>query len=400
VIPVSEKTGFPTISATQLRTYGAGGFALDEQEETKGCPRQWKAKYVDRVVDDGPRSYPLQYGSFIHEVFYAMEQDGLSPEEAVEAKFPVDGDPKMIQEALDDLRGYMERGSTPSDRFATIGVELDLAAELYVDEEYGPIWWRGILDWVGIDPEDPGIVHVVDYKSNRFPPTIEAVRGDVQMKSYAWLIKQNAERLGLPPNVRVVVHLDAIKWREVVVWFTDDDIDEWHTWAVAVTRTIVRDEECAPVINPGCSWCPVADTCPAMEALPKIGEEMLGAVPDGDWDARMRWRDQANRVRLLLEKRVKAIDEARDEEVHRNGELIANGYRWFLEAAWKTKVDARRLHRVLGDVFYEIVTVPKTKVDGLVRGWDAGELAMVDEAFERVAEGVKVAKQKVEKVEE
>ena len=71
---------------------------------------------------------------------------------------------------------------------------LDLDALLYIDEDFGPIYLRGKLYWIGVDPETPGVVHVVDWKTNRTPPSDDSVRGDVQLPAYHWLVRENAER--------------------------------------------------------------------------------------------------------------------------------------------------------------------------------------------------------------
>lgn len=391
-IPVTD--GRMTVSPSQMRTYGAGGFALDEQETTRGCPRRYKAKYVDGV-DSEEESYALKYGTFFHHVMERLE-DGETPEEAVVNAFPVDGDPAMLTEIREDLERYLQRPSNPMDLYATLQTELMLSALLYVDEEYGEVWIRGGIDKLAVDHETPGVVHVVDYKTNRFPPSIEAVRGDVQLKTYHYLVKQNAEALGLPRNVRVVVHLDAVKYREVSVSYSDDDIEDWRTWAEAVSRTILRDDEANPVINPGCDWCPVQDTCPAFQSLPTVATDLLereGTITDPE--VRQRWRDAANDVRLLLEKKVKRIDAEFNAQAEREGGLVVGDTQWTVKPRFVVEVDKKALHRALGNDFYGVVNVVRGRVNDLVKNWGSAELAEVDAAFTSVADGTKIERKKI-----
>lgn len=383
-----------TVSPSQMRTYGAGGFMLDEQETTRGCPRRYKAKYVDEVADDPP-SYPLAYGTFFHRLMELMEE-GRTPEEALTEAFPVDGDPQMISEAREDLERYMARPANPFDLYATLQTEVMLSALLYVDEDYGEVWIRGMIDKLAVDHETPGVVHVVDYKTNRFPPSMEAVRGDVQLKTYHYLVRQNAKELGLPENIRVRVHLDAIKFREVDVGFTDDDIEDWRTWAEAVCRTILRDDKAEPVINPGCDWCPVQDTCPAFQALPEVAADLADAEGEiTDPEVRLRWRNRANEIRLLLEKKVKRIDAQFALEAEERGGLVVGDTQWTLVPNYVTEVDKKGLHRAMGDVFYDVVSVVRRRVDEATREWDSHALREVEEKFSSVPNGMKVERKRI-----
>lgn len=393
-------SGFPTVSASQMRTYGVGGFQLDDQEEAKGCPRLWNAKYVERrteVVDEPP-SFSLLYGSMIHRVFYRMEQEGIGPEEALDLEFEPSMTPEDHEEALADLRAYMERGASPVDRFGTIAVEEELDALLYEDEEYGPIHFRAIVDWVGIDLDDPTVLRVVDYKTNRFPPSNEQVRGDVQLKGQTWVVMQNWSKFMQAGPPRVVSHLDAIKWRDVEMPYTKAEIDAWHSWAVAVVRQMLRDEEHLPVLNPGCSFCPISGDCPAFQSLPETGSLTLLAKPaaDASDDQKLEWRDRANAQRLLLEKAVKRIDEEFKTRTLAVGRIETSKTVFSLETDWQERVDARRLHKVMGTQFYDVVNVVKGRLEEATADWSTDDIAAVKETITRVPVGSKVAKKKRE----
>lgn len=395
-IPVGPN-GFPTLSATQFRTYGAGGFLLDEQEAAKGCPRLYKAKYVEKRTEHGQRSEAMWFGSFFHDVLFRMEEDGLSPDEALAAAFTPDMPQRFWTEARSDLEKYLERGASPMDRFGTLAVESELEALLYTDEDFGPIYYRGFIDWLGVDLDVPSILHVVDYKTNRQPPKQEDLRGDVQMRGYHWLVAQNAERW-VQGRSRIVIHLDAVKFREVEIGYTDQEIDDWHSWAVAVARKILRDEEAPPVLNDGCAWCPVRYDCPAFEGLPAFGGDVLDLAetfqtPEG----RLQWRDDANRMRLLLEKAVKGVDDEIKAQAAREGEVVIGDQRWAMEPDFRDVIDMQGLHRVLGsDVFYPIVSTTKKALERVTEGMDTHQVAAVRKCIERVPNGQSVKRRKVD----
>lgn len=396
-----------TVSASQLRTYGAGGFRLTEQEEARGCPRQYKAKYVEhRVAQEF--SYPLVYGRTVHEVLWLMEEESIGPEEALDRCFPPELEPEAYREMLDDLTAYFERGASPTDRFGTIAIEQDLHALLYVDEDFGPVFYRGIVDWIGVDLEVPNLLRVVDYKTNRTPPSVDDVRGDVQLKGYDYLLRQNWERyMPKGSRPRIAQHLDAIKWREVEVAFSDEDIEDWHAWASAVVRRMLRDDKAEPVLNPGCAWCPVKDDCPAYLGLPSVGEAIAAQATGTDEDPaqvplmddvqRLAWRDSANAARLLLEKAVKAVDEEFKTRALTLGAVEVGAQEFVRETEWKDEVDMRALHRALGnDVFYRVISAGKTKIKEMTKDWDPGRTRAVWDAYRRVPVGTTVVRRKRE----
>jgi hypothetical protein len=386
------------VSATQLRTYGAGGFRLLDQEESRGCPRQYHAKYVDHRPEFGEKAFPLLYGGVVHEALYLMEEEGLSPEDALARVWDPALEPEAYEEAIEDLNGYLERGATPTDRYGAIAVEQDLRALLYEDEDFGPVYYRGIVDWLGIDMDQPSVLHFVDYKTNRHPPSRDDLKGDVQMKGYDWLIRQNWDRFMSPGGTpRLVTHLDAIKFREVEWRYTDGEIEAWHAWAVAVVRAILRDDDHEPVLNPGCAYCPVQKDCPAFLGLPGMAKRLTDDQPDptSPDEERLRWRDDANAMRLLLENAVKAIDREFKERAQQTGLVSVGSVEYALVPDWQDEIDVPRLHEVLGQRFYDVVTVGKGKVEALLKA-EPSLATAVRACWKRRPVGSKVERRKAE----
>lgn len=392
-IPVG-KSGHPTVSATQLRTYGAGGFHLDEQEQPRGCPRKYQSRYVHGVADE-PTDRML-YGRLVHRVFELVERDGADPYEALLREFPPELDPDLMTEARRDLDDYLARQSSPLDDMHTLGVELDLEAPLYVDEDHGPVWYRAILDKVLIDPDRPDRIHVVDYKTSRTPPSRADLRGDVQLKGQAWVLAERWPHMapsaaGVP---QVWVHLDAVKWRDLAHSYTAADLDDWRMWAVAVTRAILRDDTAAPRVNPGCPQCVVRHDCPALDKLPARGAALVKALAAGELEERIQWRDLANGTRILLEKAVKAIDAEIAELVRDSGPLVAAGYRWSEEQQRTEEVDVRRLAELLGDDIWAVVNVVKGRLEQLTESWPASDQDQVWACFTERVTGLHVKRTK------
>lgn len=384
-----------TLSASQLRTYGAGGFEINEQENDKGCPRKYKAKYVDGLTEDGPAPYPLRYGSFFHQIMFFMEEEGLTPEEATEKAFEADMPQEMWTEAREDLENYLSRGSSPMDRFGTLAVEIELKALLYVDEDFGPVYFRGFLDSVGIDLEVPNVVHMIDFKTNRSPASVKDLLGDVQMRGYHWLLLQNWQKF-LPVEPKIISHLDIIKYNDVEIAYTPHDIEDWHTWAITLARKILRDNDAEPVLNEGCGHCFVRDTCPAYNALPTIGEALQkeGAMLI-DPVARLEWRDRANKVKNLLDKAVKEVDADFKEKAKKAGSIVVGKEMFVSSPNWINTIDLQKLHGLLGDSkFYEAVSTSKAAVERVTKGLPPSEKAQIETAIGRSLDGMTVKRVK------
>lgn len=388
--------GHPTLSASQFRTYGTGGFLLEFNEETKGCPRKYKAKYVDKVKMVEEFSYPLVYGGMFHHVMFLMDEKGLNPEEAMEEAFDPSYPQEMWTELRADMENYMSRGSSPSDRFATMAVEKELTALLYEDEEFGPIYYRGFLDWIGVDMDYQTVIHLVDYKTNRSPARKADLLGDVQLRGYHWLALQNAGQFVQVSNPRVVTHLDVVKFNDVEVAYNATEIEDWHSWAVATARKMLRDTEFLPILNSMCSTCPIRDLCPAFQAMPDTAQTMVEELKGlEDPLKRLEWRDRANSLRLNLDKSVKAID-AQFKKQAETGPVRVGGVQFVKESEFAVVADKERLQELLGEQFLDVISVGKGAVEALVKGWEPSARAQVLACFKRDLVGTKVIRKDVE----
>lgn len=393
----SGPSGRPTVSASQFRTYGAADVALDDQEADEGCPRLYFAKYVaEEKLPPREWSYELAYGSMFHRVLYMMEEDGLDPDAALQAAWDDKLPFSAFEEARGDLHRYIERGATPRDRYATLAVEVELEAVLFTHPDAGEVRYRGVIDWIGVDPDDPRTLHIVDYKTNRSPFRNADLLGDVQTRSYHWLLAENVGRFipgGGPVNI--VVHLDAVKFREVTIRYTDSQIDDWHSWAVAIAMTILADEKHEPTINTYCGRCPIRHDCPAFQGLPATGEALVEAK-QGELspEQQLEWRDRANRVRLVLEKSVKAIDDKLKADALQAGGLAIGQWVWEVGIETETVIDLRALHAALGDRFYDVVTTSKTAIARHTGDADPSTLSAVQAAISQIAVGTKATRRK------
>ena len=379
-----------TVSPSQLRNYGVGS-SVDDLEDDKGCPRRWKARYVDGVVDDS-ESYPLTYGRLFHRVMENVMVNGVDPDTATRQAIDGDTTVEMVDELIKDIETYLARPSSDIDEMATLGTELDLRAVLYDDEDFGEVTFRAILDWVGVDPEEPNVIHVRDYKSNRSPISFDDLRGDIQTRGQAWMSRAVSARWSKASKVRIVSHLDLVKFRDYVIEYTDAELDAWAIWAEARVRTILRDEEAKPLLNTHCPSCPVRDTCPALLAAPFKAERLAKGPSLEGLEEGMKWRTSANQMRLLLDKAVKAWDVTFKRDVARAGVLEVGGKRYTMAPAERNEVDVFAMARLLGDDFPKVASVSMAAVERATLDESTRSQAMA--LFRKMPSGTKLTQTK------
>lgn len=386
--------GKPTLYVSRLHAYGAGGYTLVDQEAEQGCPRQYRKRYVDHDPRMREESDTLSFGRVIHAALALMETASISPEDALRQAWDQRLGPEWMAEAVEDLDGYLARAS---DRMSTVATEVDLYGLLYVDEVFGEVWFGGRLDRLEVDVNDPGTLHVRDYKTNRRPVARAAMKGDVQLKSYDWLVRQNWARLmGSTTSPSIVVHLDLVKHYDLDWWYEAQEIEEWAAWCEAIARAILRDEAGDPMVGPGCAWCPVKDDCRAYRALPGQGRGMLERRQVTDLVRMVAWRDEAAETVRLLKAGIDDIDATIAERVDAEGGSAVVGASLFTrEASEARKADLRRVHAVLGDQFYDLASVSLTKLDDLSRG-DPQLRDALNACIAKEVTGTKITRKKAE----
>jgi PD-(D/E)XK nuclease superfamily len=393
LIPTDDQ-GRPRVSVSQWRTYGAADLVLDEHERPRGCPRQYRRKYVDKDVPPEIRSLPARKGTLLHLALHYMEEHDTGPEEALTAVWDPALPPESFAELKDVLLSYLDRGG-PMARYATLGHELDLSTQLYVDDDFGPVMFRAIIDWIGLDLDDQSLLHIVDYKSNMAVPNRSEARRSVQLKGYNWMVFQEWDRWLRGQPRRAVIHLDALRWKDVEVRFTAEELEEWHAWAVAVTRRMLRDREWVPELNDGCAWCPVKDDCPEWLGLPGTAESvLLRRTPDAP-DAIHARMLEFKRMAKLLTDGAKDLENRLLAEAEKTGQLELPGETWARDTNWVNETDWEALQRILGDRVWDAAGKgSKAAIERATKGLDPSTRARALLCLQRVPDGMTIAKKK------
>lgn len=179
----TDAENYPTLYPSRLRRYGAA----PEHDRFRGCPAQYRAVYVtcacghdrdhhlpscadcdcDRWRSSVPKivqpNNPAEFGGAVHAALFHMEEHAVGPEEALQHVWSEHLDVEAFTEATELLNKYLTRGG-PMTRYSTLAVEIELTALLYEDEDFGPVYFSGVIDWLGLDINEAQVVHHVDYK--------------------------------------------------------------------------------------------------------------------------------------------------------------------------------------------------------------------------------------------
>lgn len=397
-----DDAGRPQVSITQLRRYGAVDLATggeDVAEAVRGCPRAYALTYGNGPVIELP-SRPAELGKVLHRALAYMEDNTCGPEEALGEVWPPTLGALDFADVRRILDSYISRGGAMV-TYAALGAELDLVTELYVDSVHGSVQFRGIVDWLGVDPRDSGVLHVVDWKSAARPIARDSLRGDVQLMGYVWLvIEWWKQQHGRAPD-RVVAHFDALRYSDVDIEYTRHELDLWHEWACAMVRTILRDDNPQPIPNDGCGRCPVRHGCPAWQSLPERGESMLvrlmGADPSKLGDRYL----QGAQVLRSLEKLVGEQKAALDAEAHARGSLVVGDEEWRVASGTKTVANVIDLTYLLlpdyPSAFETAVTATRASVERAAAGLEPSLGSQVVNCVQSIESGQRISRKKRKK---
>lgn len=393
-----NRDGHVQVSISQIRRYGAAFEVDDLHEDVHGCPRAYALTYGADPVPE-PVNRARELGSVLHRALHRMDTHTCGPEDALQAVWPATLGMGDYADAVEILLSYLDR-SGPMTLYATLDTELDLAVPLYADEDYGPVYFRGIIDNLAVDPQQPDVVHNIDHKSASRPVAASALRGDVQLRGYDWLVRQWwALEHGEPP-ARVISHLDLLRYSDIQIEYTPYELDIWHGWAVAMVRTMLRDRAAMPILNDGCGGCAVRWGCPAWRGLPGTAESMLARLTGQPVD---KLKDQyldVAQVYTLLGKQRTQLKETLEAEARATGRLLVADQVWAPEPDTKTEVDILGLMDLLlpahPAAFLAAVSSSKAAVERAVRGLEPSLRVQVLGCVSSVESGTKVTKRKAQ----
>jgi hypothetical protein len=344
-------------------------------QQYRSCPRRFgfgMRRHSDAGEHPEAQSTNTAYGSAIHEAIAFAEVNDASDEQAIQRAFDLYAkwlEPEDLERLRIDLRTYRERDYIG---VRTVAVEEELRMPLF-EMEGTTVYLRTRIDRLYQRLDNPAVFVHVDYKSSRWPKSAQQVHEDIQL----WLT--NLIVHDVYPECEVLAQVyDQLNFGQLPTRKSAQQRALIRDWAEHQVRTILADEELAPKKNEWCPWCPIMLGCPVVEELTDYARSELAAlapehkqgrrtVVELDPDLYGTYAGMLEDVGLAR-KTLDRFDEAvrgvlRDMPTQRREQL---GY----ELSGRTKttwpVEAMRAaHEVLGDEFYDVVSLTKTALEHL-----------------------------------
>lgn len=328
----------------------------------------------ERAEPPGHTNWTNAYGSAIHHAIHLVDAEGYGHKRAVEAAMSEYGPwlaPADVALLFDDLQTFEARRPLG---VTLVAAEADMRVPLFVTDEGQQIFFRFKLDVLYRLINNPSVFLHRDYKSTRWPKTQQEVHSDEQLWAYNFAIHEH-----YPECERLLQTWDGLKFGEISTSKNDAQRAQVKLWLIENVKAIMADDVYRPKLNDFCRYCELAVPCRetkrattfwrgklALTApLVKDGRKTRVALADdGDEVERIIQEDlpEMQRVRKHIEhveKELKeVIRELPDEDRQRLG--------WALQSRTSKRMPAeglRELHAMLGDLFYELVSLPQTAID-------------------------------------
>lgn len=361
------------------------------------CPRRMSFK-MRRHTDAGEAPEALNwtnaYGSAVHDaIAYVEDNPDATDEEAVAhviAKFGAWIDPDDREKLLEDLALYRERDYA---NVKTVLNEGEIRVPL-MEYQGKTIYFRARIDRLYQRRDNPGIFIHIDYKSSKWPKVQEEVDNDIQMWAYNWAICEQ-----FPEVTTLVQNYDQLRAGVLRVAQKNDRQRRMiRDWLRDQVKAVIDDEETGPdglLIprkNEWCPYCPIMESCPVVldlsdfalrkvAALASTRKEGRKTVLDLDataLDSYVARLDEVADARKVLDRFHKEVTAAIAALSHRDRQRL--GYKLAeKKVSVFTPEGVEAAHGVLGDRFYEMVSLSKAQVEKLPPGPERDAvLAMAD----------------------
>jgi hypothetical protein len=342
--------------------------------------------------DDPPEATDANnaYGSCIHDCIAIVEKEQVSDEEAITRAWPTYQhwlDPEDLASLYEDLELYHQRTHVG---WRLVAAEADMKVPLFVYKGV-QIYFRFKLDALYQHLQNPSIFLSRDYKSSKWPKSEEQALKDLQQWSYNWGIHEY-----FPECVKLTQEYDQLRAGVWPLTKTAEQRAQIKNWLIKQVTAILNDETLAPHLNQWCPWCPIIMDCTAVHRsadywkarieaeapAEKQGRKVVLKLSSDDNGGFAHYAELLPKVKLAratLEK----FEETVTEVLRRMSDerLTELGFKKTTRGATQFPAAVlREIHAELGDEFYQIAGLSKTRVE---RHFGSGKKA--DRAEERDA---------------
>lgn len=352
----------------------------------RDCPT--RAGYQMRRWTEGSeppeRKHPdTMYGSAIHFGIEKMETDMQDADQAAQAAFNEFGmylDPEDMERLERDLATYAERDYTG---VKAVAVEGEFRVPLLrVDGQ--TIYFRFKLDRLYQRLDDPTHFIHVDYKSSKWRKSAKEVHKDTQMWSYNFGIHEYF------PEVQQLDQVyDQLMYGKEFTAKSADQRKQIKRWLQRQVRAILADDKLEPKFNDWCPWCALVAECPEPKRTAEFAAARIAALAPPDPESGKLALDPdlmevyvAELPKLSTAK--KAIEEFENAVRKVLREMPQAERAYFGYETFQKNIDVyspaalQAAHQVMGDEFWAIAGLTKTKITDYLPKDDPRRKALLD----------------------
>jgi hypothetical protein len=358
------------------------------------CPRRMSYQ-MKRWTEEGepPESHAnphTRYGTAVHDGVQYMEETDAAPEEVVQFLMSNGHrwiDPEVSDELIADLEEHRNRDEPLEWRL--VWNEQEIRVPLVVHKGVR-IFYRARIDRLYQHREWPGRYRLRDTKTSRWMKTKEDVDHDEQMSAYDWAVREY-----LPEVEELEIVYDQLRFGEVPSRRSDDDRHRIKRWLQMGAIAVIDDDErgpdglLVPEFNQFCAYCPILLGCPVVPMLTNYAQAEIARLapeikdgrtlrPQLDPDVFDVYVDQLPQVmdaKGVLERFEAEVKAALLRLPSSEREAYGFGVRTRGRDVFSPEA-LRAAHRLLGDGFYDVVSMSK---EALTRatGSDEAKLKLI-----------------------
>lgn len=342
------------------------------------CPRRFDfgmRRHTDAGEAPEATNPDNAYGSAFHEAVAYAEQHDAGDDEAIQHAFDRYGrwlDPEDLTLLKADLEVYRRRDPTG---VRLIAVEQEIRVPLFVHDGV-TIYLRGKIDRLYQRIDNPSVFIHVDYKTSKHKKAAAEVHSDVQLWTYNLGIHE------VYPECETLVQLyDQLRFGVEPTRKSAEQREEIREWLIKRATTILTDTELKPTHNDWCAWCPIMESCPVVDELSdfalariavlapaeKHGRKTVVNLDPAKFDIYVDELEKVGNARKVLDR----FDESVRDALHKMPSTRRRELGYDLSPrgkdVWPPEA-MRAMHDVLGEDFYEVVSVSKTRAEGRLGG--------------------------------
>jgi hypothetical protein len=323
---------------------------------------------------------------------------GATNEEAIHQVWADYGgflDPEDLALLTDDLDSY--RGDTPLG-MELVASEQDLRVPLFLheeDHEARQIYFRFTLDALYRRIGDATAFYHRDYKSSKWRRTQAEVDKDLQMWSYNFGIFEM-----FPECSSLIQSYEQLRFGNLTTGKNAEQRQQMRAWLIQTIKAILADEKLEPKQNQWCPYCPLVVTCDQTIRASRYWRARLGVLAPKTKEGRkvrINFSKEAGELERLISEVLPIIIESRkhmelaEKELKTIIEQMPSEQRDAL--GWRTSdrrtkilspEGLRELHAVMGDNFYEVVSLVRANLEKVAEDGQALQVAR-DYELERVS---------------